>query len=132
MKSYLAPYKGERYYLPEFHMSGQPTGSREMFNYMHSSLRSVIERCFSVWKARWRILQNMPNYKFDKQVAIVTASMALHNFIRRESITDVEFQSYDENQDYVSEDEELFVDLIIDESEMGVIRDRIARELLLR
>ncbi|KAL5776450.1 hypothetical protein ACOSP7_009376 [Xanthoceras sorbifolium] len=118
MKGYLAPYKGERYYLPEFHMSGQPTGSREMLNYMHSSLRSVIERCFSVWKARWRILQNMPNYKFDKQVAI--------------SIADVEFQSYDENQDYVSEDEELFVDLTIDESEMGVIRDRIARELLIR
>ncbi|KAL5846148.1 hypothetical protein ACOSQ3_009672 [Xanthoceras sorbifolium] len=117
MKGYLAPYKGEQYHLPEFRMSGQPTGSREMFNYIHSSLKSVIERCFGVWKARWRILQNMPNYKFDKQVAIVTASMALHNFIRRESIAD---------------DEELFVDLTIDKSEMGVICDRIARELLLR
>ncbi|KAL5767077.1 hypothetical protein ACOSQ2_013860 [Xanthoceras sorbifolium] len=74
----------------------------------------------------------MPNYKFDKQVAIVTASMALHNFIRREVIANVEFQLYDENQDYVFENEELFVDLTIDESEMGVIRDRIAKELLLK
>ncbi|KAL5851599.1 hypothetical protein ACOSQ3_006717 [Xanthoceras sorbifolium] len=121
MKSYLAPYKGERYHLPEFPNSGQPSGSREMFNYMHSSLRSVIE-----------LLQNMPNYKVDKQVAIITASMALHNFIRKEAIADVEFQSYDENQDYVSEDGESFVDLTIDKSEMKVIRDRIARELLLR
>ncbi|KAL5749227.1 hypothetical protein ACOSP7_023830 [Xanthoceras sorbifolium] len=91
MKGYLAPYKGERYHFPEFRMSGQPTGSQEIFNYMHSSLRSVIECCFGVWKARWRILQNMPNYKFDKQVAIVTTSMALQNFIRRESIADAEF-----------------------------------------
>ncbi|KAL5769499.1 hypothetical protein ACOSP7_013653 [Xanthoceras sorbifolium] len=113
-------------------MSGQPSGSREMFNYIHLSLRSVIERCFGVWKARWRILQNMPNYKFDKQVAIVTASMALHNFIRREVIANVEFQLYDENQDYVSENEELFIDLTIDENEMGVIRGRIAKELLLK
>ncbi|KAL5790503.1 hypothetical protein ACOSQ2_005391 [Xanthoceras sorbifolium] len=132
MKGYLAPYKGEQYHLPEFRMSGQPSGSRKIFNYMHLSLRSVIERCLGMWKARWRILQNMHNYKFDKQVAIVAASMALHNFIRREANADVEFQSYDENQDYVSEDEEPFVDLTIDESEMGVIRDRIARELLLR
>ncbi|KAL5732643.1 hypothetical protein ACOSP7_031999 [Xanthoceras sorbifolium] len=74
----------------------------------------------------------MLNYKFDKQIAIVTASMALHNFIRREVIADVEFQSYNENQDYMSENKESFVDLTIDESEMGVIRDIIARELLLR
>ncbi|KAL5788159.1 hypothetical protein ACOSP7_005108 [Xanthoceras sorbifolium] len=106
MKGYLAPYKGEQYHLPEFRMSGQPSGSRKIFNYMHLSLRSVIERCL--------------------------ASMALHNFIRREANADVEFQSYDENQDYVYEDEEPFVDLTIDESEMGVIRDRIAKELLLR
>ncbi|KAK3193602.1 hypothetical protein Dsin_024912 [Dipteronia sinensis] len=66
MKGYLALYKGERYHLPVFHTSGQPTGSRETFNYVHSSLRSVIERCFGVWKAQWKILQHMPNYKFDK------------------------------------------------------------------
>ncbi|KAH7557344.1 hypothetical protein JRO89_XS11G0129000 [Xanthoceras sorbifolium] len=48
------------------------------------------------------------------------------------SDVDVEFQSYDKNKDYVSEDEESFVDLTIDESKMGVIHDRIAREILLR
>ncbi|KAK2659491.1 hypothetical protein Ddye_006024 [Dipteronia dyeriana] len=106
MKGYLAPYKGERYHLQEFRSSGQPKSSRETFNYVHSSLRIVIERCFGVWKARWRILQYMPNYKFDNQVAIVTASLALHNFIRREAIVDVEFESCDENQDYVPEPED--------------------------
>ena len=38
LKGYLAPYKSERYHLPIFRTSGQPTGSRETFNYMHSSL----------------------------------------------------------------------------------------------
>ncbi|KAK3198504.1 hypothetical protein Dsin_021919 [Dipteronia sinensis] len=132
MKGYLAPYKGERYHLQEFRSSGQPKSSRETFNYVHSSLRSVIERCFGVWKARWRILQHMSNYKFDKQVVIVTASLALHNFIRREAIADVEFESCDENQDYVPEpeDEESYMNLTIDENQMGIVRDRIARELM--
>ena len=131
MKGYLAPYKGERYHLPVFRTSGQPTRSRETFNYVQSSLRSVIERCFGVWKARWKILQHMPNYKFDKQVTIVTASMTLHNFIRREAIADVEFESYAEDEDYMPEDEELYMNLSIYESEMTVVRDRIARELVL-
>ncbi|KAK3229426.1 hypothetical protein Dsin_001307 [Dipteronia sinensis] len=126
-----APYKGEIYHLSVFRTSGQPTGSRETFNYMHSSLRSVIEHNLGVWKARWEIFQHLPNYKFDKQVTIVTDSMALHNFIRREVIPDVEFESYDEDEDYVREDEESCMNLTIDESEIRVVRDRIARELML-
>ncbi|KAK2658347.1 hypothetical protein Ddye_004880 [Dipteronia dyeriana] len=105
MMGYLALFMGERYHLQEFRSSGQPKSSRETFNYVHSSLRSVIEHCFGVWKARWRILQHMPNYNFDKQVAIDTASLALHNFMR-EAIAFVEFESCDENQDYVPEPED--------------------------
>ncbi|KAK2648063.1 hypothetical protein Ddye_015552 [Dipteronia dyeriana] len=110
MKGYLAPYKGERYHLPVFRTSGQPIGSRETFNYVHSSLRSVIEHCFG-------------NH--------VTASMDLHNFIRREAIADIEVESYNEDEDYVSKGEESYMNLTIDESEMGVVRDRIARELMI-
>ncbi|KAK2656432.1 hypothetical protein Ddye_009484 [Dipteronia dyeriana] len=131
MKGYLAPYKGERYHLSVFRTSGQPTRSRETFNYVHSSLRSIIKRCFGVWKARWKILQHMPNYKFDKQVTIVTASMALHNFIRRDAIADIEFESYNENEDYVPEDKDSYMNLTIYEREMGFVRDRIARELMI-
>ncbi|XP_059639633.1 uncharacterized protein LOC132282008 [Cornus florida] len=104
MKGLLAPYRGERYHLPEFQRGSQPRGSREIFNQAHSSLRSVIERTFGVWKAKWRILQNMPNFEFDKQVAIVSASMALHNFIRREAIANIEFQTYGKD-DYVLDEE---------------------------
>jgi hypothetical protein len=41
----------------------------------------------------------MSNFPYDKQVKIVVASMALHNFIRKHVIKDAEFQSYDEDDD---------------------------------
>ena len=94
MKGFLAPYKGDRYHLPKFYSSGLPRNSRETFNFIHSSLCSVIERTFGVWKARWKILKHMPNFKFDKQVVVATF-MVLHNFIRREAIADLESESYE-------------------------------------
>ena len=53
---YLGPYKGERCHLREFRRGSQPMGYKELFNYKHSSLRSVIERTFGVWKSTWKIL----------------------------------------------------------------------------
>ncbi|XP_062105355.1 uncharacterized protein LOC133816997 [Humulus lupulus] len=132
MKGYLAPYKGQRYYLLQFQQGSQPSSSKEVFNHAHSSLRSVIERCFGVWKARWELLQRMPNYKFDKQVTIVTASIALHNFIRRETINDIEFPSCDEANDDFLNDDNSNINLVRDKNEMRVIRDKITTELMLR
>ncbi|XP_060667620.1 protein ALP1-like [Ziziphus jujuba] len=49
---FLPPFQGERYHLQEYHGRGrQPRGPKELFNYRHSSLRNVIERCFGVLKA---------------------------------------------------------------------------------
>ena len=61
-KGFLAPFKGERYYLLDFQQSRTPQNPKEKFNYLHLSLCSVIERTFGVWKNRWRILRNMPSY----------------------------------------------------------------------
>jgi hypothetical protein len=46
----------------------------------------------------------MLNFPYDKQVKIVVTSMALHNFIRKHVIKDVEFQSYDDEEDLLSID----------------------------
>ncbi|GMP83308.1 hypothetical protein CsSME_00037269 [Camellia sinensis var. sinensis] len=55
-------------------------------------MRSAIERTFGVWKARWGFIHNMPRYDFGKvQVPLVGASMAIHNFIRRNSSDDEAF-----------------------------------------
>ncbi|XP_050150053.1 uncharacterized protein LOC126625017 [Malus sylvestris] len=46
MIGYLGPYKGERYHLPDCRKNPEPTGHKEVFNHMHSSLRSIIEQTF--------------------------------------------------------------------------------------
>jgi len=48
MKGYLTPYKEEKYHLPDFRRAGRGNGIEERFNYVHSSLRSAIERTFGV------------------------------------------------------------------------------------
>ncbi|KAL8262589.1 hypothetical protein R6Q59_023938, partial [Mikania micrantha] len=103
-KGYLAPYKGTniRYHLPDFRR-GQtvairaPRGPKETFNYRHSSLHNIIERTFGVWKARWVLLRDMHvNYKYEHQVSIVIASMAIHNFIRKAGRFDEAFNRAEE------------------------------------
>ncbi|CAL8992366.1 unnamed protein product [Prunus brigantina] len=68
---YLGPYKDERYHLSDFRRGSQPTGYKEVFNHVHSSLWSVVERTFGVWKKIRKILRDMPNYSFNMQVKIV-------------------------------------------------------------
>ncbi|XP_058769575.1 protein ALP1-like [Vicia villosa] len=83
LKGFLAPYKNARYHLAHFRLAPGFRSRNETFNYYHSSLRSVIERTFGVVKARWKVLQEMPNFKLQTQMAIIWACFALHNFLRR-------------------------------------------------
>nr|KAJ0190820.1 hypothetical protein LSAT_V11C800421790 [Lactuca sativa] len=46
-----------RYHIPDFrcgHTTAirEPRGPKDKFNYLHSSLRNIIEQTFGVWKAR--------------------------------------------------------------------------------
>ncbi|XP_022843271.1 uncharacterized protein LOC111366808 [Olea europaea var. sylvestris] len=95
---YMAPYKGSDilYHFQQFR--DERTGShrrfrntREKFNFRHSSCRNVIERAFGVWKERWKILDRMPRYPFRTQIAIVVATMGIHNFMRRSGVVDAAF-----------------------------------------
>ncbi|KAI7980907.1 hypothetical protein LOK49_Contig93G00009, partial [Camellia lanceoleosa] len=71
-KGFLAPFKGCRYHQEQFRVTGRARNANEVFNTVHSSLRSAIERTFGVWKARWGFLHNMPWYDFGKvQVPLV-------------------------------------------------------------
>ncbi|KAL3726342.1 hypothetical protein ACJRO7_031261 [Eucalyptus globulus] len=100
LTGYLGPYREVRYRLPEFRQGPTPTGHREVFNHAHSSLRSEIERAFGVLKMKWKILTTMPNYPYKKQVQIVIATMALHNFIRKNAVTDTDFETADLDPEY--------------------------------
>ncbi len=99
---YLGHYRGERYHLSDFCQGRPASGKEEVFNIMHSSLRSAIERAFGVLKMKWDILKHMPNYPFAKQVMIVIATMTLHNYIRRYAGTaDSDFhRAENENEEF--------------------------------
>lgn len=137
-KGYLAPYKGDgnRYHLPQFRNGERPWNAREKFNFAHSSLRSVIERTFGVWKDKWKILNNMPFFKYEDQVCIVSASMAIHSFIRRSKKSDIEFDIYDNNSFLVPEGEpeipgETHHKPQNDETEMEIVRDQICAQIVI-
>ncbi|EEE58803.1 hypothetical protein OsJ_10354 [Oryza sativa Japonica Group] len=98
---YLSPYKGTKYHLPEFREGPRPSGKKEVFNHLHSSLRNVIERSFGVLKMKWRILLDLPSYPMLKQTKIIHACMALHNFIRDSKLSDEEFDLCDNDENYM-------------------------------
>jgi hypothetical protein len=98
---YLAPYKGERYHLPEWHRGMEPNSPKEKFNRVHSSVRNIIERTFGLWKMKWQILYKMPKYTMHTQKKIVAATMVLHNFIREHSSGDVDFANFDRDPNFV-------------------------------
>ena len=122
--------------IQDFQHRGQSSGREEVFNRAHSSLRSVIERTFGVWKQRWKILQSMPPYQYKTQVQIVFASMTLHYFIRRRSQYDDDFLQYDCNPNYIPD--AFLPDIVAREnsqgsqrpSRMNIVRDSIENSLM--
>ncbi|KAK6252766.1 hypothetical protein QUC31_014486 [Theobroma cacao] len=83
MLGFLTPILRERYHLNNFSSSGwESRGKEELFNYQHSSLRNVIERCFGVLKTCFNILKKMLPYPMKTQKYLSTACCAVHNFIR--------------------------------------------------
>ncbi|XP_030936119.1 uncharacterized protein LOC115961252 [Quercus lobata] len=134
-KGYLPPYKGQRYHLSDFRRAGRGNHTEERFNYVHSSLRSAIERTFGVWKNKWKILKQMPPYDIKHQRNIIVATCVLHNFIRKHDREDEGF-NWDEhdldrpksNSSGEGSSRQANVKNIQDE-EMKFVRDKIARSI---
>jgi hypothetical protein len=107
-----------------------------VFNYLHSSLRNVIERSFGVLKQKWRIFKGMPSFHPRTQKHIMTACLALHNFIRDSQLRDKEFERCDADEDYLVQETSDTTETEGDGSEhvenediMNTIRTRIADAL---
>jgi hypothetical protein len=49
---------------------------------------------------KWRILFKKPSYPLRKQIKIIVACMALHNFIRESQLADKEFDRCDNDENY--------------------------------
>ncbi|KAG6500566.1 hypothetical protein ZIOFF_040414 [Zingiber officinale] len=69
---FLAPFRGQRYHLNEFH-GHRPHTTEEYFNMKHSKVRNVIERCFGLLKGRWKILASPSFFPIETQVCIILA-----------------------------------------------------------
>ncbi|GJX09586.1 putative nuclease HARBI1 [Tanacetum coccineum] len=100
-RGFMAPYRNVRYWLGDFRRN-RAMNSREKFNHAHAKLRNVIERAFGVLKAHFPILKKMPSYPFVTQRDIVVACFAIHNFIRKERLSDEFFSLYDHHEVYDS------------------------------
>jgi hypothetical protein len=140
---YLAPYKGERYHVPEFHRGVAPNTPKEKFNKIHSSKRNCIERAFGVLKMKWQILLKMLGYSIETQKMILAATMTLHNYIRAHDRDDIHFERFDRDPDYVPTIPECYRRYVVpagasDSStteasgrDMDEIRDRLATAIAL-
>ena len=132
-KGFLAPYKGERYQIPKFEPREVLHCPEERFNYLYSSLCSVIERTFGVWKNKWKILRNMPPFHTRTQGYIIVATMVLHNFIKAHENNDVERSRSARGTSGRSErghyDVVAHMILIFDETEMKEVRDNITASI---
>lgn len=106
LKGFLAPYKNAN--LTHFRLTPGFRSRNENFNDYHSSLRSVIEKTFGVVKARWKVLQEMPNFKLQTQMAIIWACFALHSFLRRTDSSDLDILESLENINGLQDNEQDF------------------------
>ncbi|KAL4557387.1 hypothetical protein LXL04_035563 [Taraxacum kok-saghyz] len=81
---YTVPYSKTRYHQSQF-AHEPPNNMQENFNRSHSSLRSYIEMSFGILKGQWKILNRMPKFNVQTQIDVITATFALHNYIRGNS-----------------------------------------------
>ena len=104
MLGLLAQFCGQRYHLWDFReRRHRPRDKEKVFNYRHSSLSNVIERCFGVLKARFPILKQMPAYPIKTQKYIPTTCCTIHNYIRLNDRQDELFNDFS-NESMIFED----------------------------
>ncbi|XP_012833696.1 PREDICTED: uncharacterized protein LOC105954576 [Erythranthe guttata] len=110
-RGFMVPYRNVRYWLGDYRRR-RPLTKEERFNHAHAQLRNVIERAYGVLKKRFSILQKMAPFSFNVQRNIVIACFAVHNFIRKERISDTLFEEFDQPNmpfDGTNEDEQNLV-----------------------
>ncbi|KAJ9544803.1 hypothetical protein OSB04_024510 [Centaurea solstitialis] len=90
-RGFMAPYRNVRYWPGDFRRQ-RPSNKYEMFNHSHAELRNVIERAFSNIKKNG----TFSNISLEVQRDVVIACFAVHNFIRKEGLSDELFSVYDQ------------------------------------
>ncbi|KAF0727134.1 hypothetical protein Ae201684P_019903 [Aphanomyces euteiches] len=81
-KKLLTPYRSTRYHLQEWANSedDRPQNARELFNYLHSKARIIVERAFGMLKRKWQVFASPVEVNVNYAVTVIHAACALHNF----------------------------------------------------
>lgn len=82
----------EAFALSHFMMRPYPRANnlnvqQKVFNYRLSRARRIVECAFGILTARWRIFRRPLSTNIDNAIAIVQASVCLHNFLVQKDIT---------------------------------------------
>ncbi|KAJ9552758.1 hypothetical protein OSB04_016803 [Centaurea solstitialis] len=135
-RGFMAPYHGVRYWLGDFRRR-RPMNKYEKFNHSHAKLRNVIQRAYGIVKARFPILKRMAPFSLEVQRDIVIACFAVHNFIRKEGLSDEFFPEYDqttiieqEGNDEGEAEEVQPHGSTADQTYMASLREEIATQLI--
>ncbi|XP_023760234.1 uncharacterized protein LOC111908652 [Lactuca sativa] len=137
-RGFMAPYRNVRDWLGDFRQRRALT-NKEKLNHGHAKLQNVIERASGFLKAHFPILKRMAPFPFVTQRNIAMACFTLHNFIRREGLSDEYFARYDEpnvsfrNNNVTFNDDEGGIPTnatATDREYMTQLRDEIADQLM--
>src|ERR1700748_1692505 len=96
----LIPFRGERYHLREWAQGNQkPQNRNELYNLRHASALNVIERVFGVMKRRFKIIREVNGYDLQTNAKVMSALVALHNFLRHHDADDIPEPWTEDNED---------------------------------
>lgn len=99
----LTPYRGVRYHLQEWMAApAGPQNMQELFNFLHSKLRNVLERGNAVLKRRFGVLRAPLEHDMLTKWHTIYSCIALHNFIRLFDRGDPLFDEFEHDNVYVA------------------------------
>ena len=97
----------------------------------HSSARNVIERCFSILKARWRILDDNLYYPVELKNRIIMACCLLHNYVRQEMPNDPFEYEYESSEviEYLGVGDRDYITSVGTSNEWDAFRNDLAQSM---
>ncbi len=121
-------YPSKSYLLKPFRDDGHLTHAQRKYNFVHSSIRSMVERGIGRLKGRFRCLHFLDARSPSKAKKIIAACCFLHNFaIKHKNVTEDEFDDDNDGRDTLSPDE---IDAMFGIDDMGVDKRQAIMRLL--
>lgn len=121
-------YPSKSYLLKPFRDDSDLTRAQRKYNFMHSSIRSMVEHGIGHLKGRFRCLHFLDAHTPTKCKKIIAMCCVLHNFaIKHRDVSEEEYMDDNDGHDSLTQDE---IDAMFGVDDMGVDkRHKIMRAL---